>query len=79
MSYIRKVIKIIDGDTFKVNQTVGGTTYIRIAGLDAPEKREPGYDTAVRNLRSRLLGKRVRIDPVGRSYGRIVAEVRVLP
>ena len=34
----RKVQSIIDGDTIKVRRKVRGSQYIRIAGLNAPEK-----------------------------------------
>lgn len=71
----RKVQKIVDGDTFKVRNNVGGSQYIRIAGLNAPEKGEPGYAAAKRALANKIGGKQVTVRPVGRSYGRTVAEV----
>ena len=73
---IRTVRKVIDGDTVRVNKAVRGSSYIRIAGVNAPEKRQRGYQTAKSNLRSRVGGRRVWVRPVGKSYGRTVARVR---
>ena len=74
--YLRKVKKVVDGDTVVVGSPVRGSSYIRLAGKHAPEKRQPGYQTAKSELRSRLGGKRVWVKPVGKSYGRTVAKVR---
>jgi len=74
--FVRKVKKVIDGDTVLVSSPVRGSRYIRLAGVHAPEKGERGYQTAKSNLRSRIGGKRVLIKPVGKSYGRTVAKVR---
>ncbi|MHA1221690.1 MAG: thermonuclease family protein [Candidatus Heimdallarchaeaceae archaeon] len=70
----RKVQEIIDGDTFKVRNRVEGSQYIRIAGINAPEKGQKGYFEAKKKL-SKLKGKTVTIKPKGKSYGRTVAEV----
>lgn len=70
----RKVQKVIDGDTFKVRRRVRGTQFVRIAGLNAPERGKRGYSAAKKKL-SRLEGKVVTIRPVGRSYGRVIATV----
>ena len=70
----RKVQKVLDGDTFKVRKRVGNSQYIRIAGLNAPEKGQKGYMTA-KNRLNRLHGKVVTIRPKGTSYGRTVGEV----
>ena len=73
---MRKVQKVIDGDTVIVSSPVSGSKYIRIAGVDAPEKRQKGYQTAKATLRGKIGGKRIWVTPVGKSYGRIVARVR---
>ena len=70
----RKVQKIVDGDTFKVRRRVRGSQYIRVAGIDAPERGQRGYMTAKRRL-GRIRGKTVTIRPKGRSYGRTVGDV----
>jgi len=74
--FSRKVKRVIDGDTVVVSSPVHGSRYIRLAGKDAPEKRQPGYQAAKSELRSRIGGKRVWVKPVGKSYGRTVAHVR---
>lgn len=70
----RKVQKVVDGDTFKVRKRVGGSQYIRVAGVNAPEKGQRGYGTAKKNL-SKLEGKTVTIRPKAKSYGRTVGDV----
>ena len=70
----RKVQEIIDGDTFKVRRRVKGSQFIRVAGLDAPERGQRGYASAKAKL-NRMKGKVVTIRPKGKSYGRSVAEV----
>lgn len=70
----RKVQKIIDGDTFLVRRRVRGSQYIRVAGLNAPEKGQRGYMQAKRRI-ARLKGHIVTLRPKGKSYGRTVAEV----
>lgn len=71
----RKVQRVIDGDTFKVRRNVAGSQYVRIAGLNAPEKGQQGYASAKRALIRQIGGRTVAIKPVGRSYGRTVAKV----
>ena len=66
--------KIIDGDTFLVRKRVRGSQYIRVAGLNAPEKGQRGYMQAKRRI-ARLKGHIVTLRPKGKSYGRTVAEV----
>lgn len=71
----RKVNRAVDGDTLEVRNKVRGTNFIRIAGMDAPERGERGYYSAKARLNS-LAGKTVTIVPKGRSYNRVVADVR---
>ena len=67
-----RVSKITDGDTF----TLSGTSRrIRIWGLDAPEKDEPGGSLATDVLRDLISGKE--LDCLVRDidrYGRIVGQ-----
>jgi len=74
--FLRKVSKVLDGDTVKINKPVRSSRYIRLAGVHAPEKRQRGYQTAKSNLKSRIGGRRVWVRPVGKSYGRTVARIR---
>ncbi len=71
----RKIKRIIDGDTLIVMNKIRGTNYIRLAGINAPEKGQKGYQAAKARL-SRFIGKTVTIIPKGRSYNRLVADVR---
>lgn len=68
------VTKIIDGDTFETNKG----KRIRIADMDTPEKRQPGYQKAKKALSDLILGKEVAVDPVAKDkYGRTVAKVKI--
>ena len=75
MTIRRKVKRAVDGDTLEVRNRVRGTNYIRIAGTNAPERGQIGYSSAKAKL-NRLKGKVVTLVPKGRSYNRVVAEVR---
>lgn len=72
----RTVKKVIDGDTFVVNRKIGNTNKVRLAGVDAPERYQFGGRAATNKLRGIIGGKIVSIKPVGRSYDRVVAQVR---
>jgi micrococcal nuclease len=69
----RTVTKIIDGDTFKVNRKINGTNYVRLANVDAPERYARGGRTATNILKGMIAGKTITVNPVGRSYNRVVA------
>lgn len=74
---MRKVKKVIDGDTVRVSSSVRGSPYIRLAGKHAPEKGQRGYSTAKSELRSQIGGKKVWVMPVAKDrYGRTVAHIR---
>ncbi len=74
-TYRRKVQRIIDGDTFKVRNRVNDSQFIRIAGLNCPDRGQRGYQGAKQRLSARIGGRTVTIRPKGRSYGRTVADV----
>lgn len=71
----RTVKRIIDGDTFVVSRKVGNSNIIRLANVNAPEKRSYGGRKATNILKGMVGGKKVSLSPVGRSYGRVVAKV----
>ena len=57
-----KVIKVYDGDTITVlDELDGGKFRIRLAGIDAPEKGQPGDKEATAFLTRRLLGEQVSV------------------
>ncbi|KKO02863.1 hypothetical protein LCGC14_0103130 [marine sediment metagenome] len=68
-----KVKKITDGDTFQ--GTRGG--FYRLANVDAPEKRERGYQKAKETLKELIEGEKLIVKVEGTSYGRKVATVRI--
>ena len=72
----RTVKRIIDGDTFVVNRKIGSTNKVRLAGVNAPERNSSGGRKATNQLKGLIGGKPVTIIPRGRSYDRVVADVR---
>ncbi len=61
----------VDGDTLRC-----GREQVRIAGVDTPEKGEPGYSEAKERLRQLTEGKTLRIERRARDrYGRTVGKV----
>jgi len=68
------VTKIIDGDTFETSRR---KRPVRLANVDAPEKRQPGYQQAKAKLAQLIGGKQVTVDTVARDpYRRAVAKVK---
>jgi len=73
----RTVKRVTDGDTFIVNRKIGNTNRVRLSGYNAPEKNQFGSQRATNKLRGLIGGKTVSIIPRAKSYGRIVADVRI--
>ena len=76
MTIYRKVKRVIDGDTFEVYRKVGNTKFVRLAGVNAPELYQKGGRQAAGSLRRLIEGKTITLIPKGRSYDRLVADVR---
>jgi len=75
MARKEKVTKIIDGDTFLTDKRKNP---VRLSDVDAPEKRQPGYQNAKICLKKLILNQEVTIETVARDkYGRSVANVEV--
>lgn len=68
--------RVVDGDTFQTHTKINGSNYVRIAGKNSPEKHQFGGSQATQKLKREIQGKVVTLQPVGRSYGRVVAKVR---
>ena len=69
------VTRVIDGDTFL---TTSRKHAVRLANVDAPEKRAKGGARATQKLKNLIQGKRVEVETVVRdTYGRAVARVKV--
>ncbi|MDP3990626.1 MAG: thermonuclease family protein [archaeon] len=76
MTIKRKVKRVVDGDTFEVFKAVRDSHFIRLAGVNAPEKYQKGGIEATNKLRRLIEGKTVTLVPTGRSYGRLVSDVK---
>lgn len=76
MTIRRTVKRVLDGDTFQTYRKVNGSNYVRIANKNAPEKYQFGGKEATSKLKRQIQGKSVTLQPVGRSYSRVVARVR---
>lgn len=69
------VTRVIDGDTFL---TTSRKHPVRLANVDAPEKRRKGGSKATEQLKRLIQGKKVEVHTVARdAYGRAVANVIV--
>ena len=74
----RKILRAVDGDTLQTRRKISGTNYIRLAGVNAPERGQRGYTSAKDRLDYLTKGRVATIVPKARDrYGRIVADVRV--
>jgi micrococcal nuclease len=60
---IGRAEKLQDGDTLEVCYETG-CTVVRLCGIDAPEPREPGFETSVAGLKKIVGGRSVRCRPV---------------
>lgn len=77
MTIRRTVKRVIDGDTFQTYRKVNGSNYVRLAGVNAPERYQFGGREATQKLKRQIQGKTVTLQPVSRSYSRVVARVRI--
>jgi endonuclease YncB( thermonuclease family) len=76
MTIKRTVKKVIDGDTFITNRKVDGTNRVRLVNYNAPELYQYGGREAKQRLVRNIQGRTLTLQPVGRSYNRVVADVR---
>lgn len=74
MAKNEEVTEVIDGDTFRTSRRKHP---VRLAGVNAPERKEPGGAAATKALEKLIGGKSVDVETVGRSYRRAVAKVKV--
>ena len=68
-----RVEKVQDGDTFQTKRD----RWIRLTNVDVPEKAIRGGAKAKQELGKLIKDKVVTYEPVGTSYARIVAKVKV--
>jgi len=72
-----RVVYVVDGDTFDVLDANRTKHRVRIAGIDAPERRQPFYQESRENLAQALLDRQVIVSWYKRDrYGRLVAKVK---
>lgn len=75
MARKEKVTKITDGDSFLTDKRKNP---VRLANVDTPEKRQPGYQNAKKCLEKLILNQEVSIETIARDkYRRSVAKVKV--
>jgi endonuclease YncB( thermonuclease family) len=73
-----KVVRILDGDTVEVLDANRRTERVRLAGIDAPESKQPFGTQAKRALSSLIAGKIVTVDWHKRDrYDRLVGTLMV--
>jgi endonuclease YncB( thermonuclease family) len=71
-----KVIRIADGDTLTILDSAKQEHRIRLAGIDAPERKQAHYETSRRNLAKLSFGKAVIVEWHKRDvYGQLVGKV----
>jgi endonuclease YncB( thermonuclease family) len=76
MTIRRKVKRVVDKDTFETYTKVNGTNFVRIAGMDGAELHTKLGRQQKDQIKRKIQGKVVTLQPVGRSYNRVVAKVR---
>jgi len=75
-----RVIKVIDGDTITILDSKKRQHRIRLAGIDAPEKKQPFGNASRKQLGDLVGGKNVRVDfDKFDHFRRIVGKVWVFP
>jgi len=75
-----KVVKVADGDTITILDSANQQHRIRLAGIDAPEKRQPYGNASKKRVTELIAGKEVRVEYEKYDrYGRIVGKVWVSP
>src|SRR6266404_2167283 len=62
--YLGRVANVADGDTFTM-EADSGKVRVRICGIDAPERGQPGYGQAAGALAALIEGKTVHCLQVG--------------
>lgn len=72
-STMETVVSVYDGDTF----TTASGKEIRLAGVDAPELKQPKGQECRDALASKIIGKAVQMTRKGKSYTRDVCTVSV--
>ena len=73
-----RVVGVTDGDTITVLDSTNTEHKIRLAGIDAPEKKQPFGKSSKKMLSNWVFGKTVNVDWDKRDrYGRLVGKVMI--
>lgn len=71
-----KVIVVLDGDTVMLARSSGPPVKVHLAGIDAPEKTQPGGMASKKSLAELVLRKQVSVDTRAvDNYGRLIAHL----
>ncbi|MDR2353362.1 MAG: thermonuclease family protein [Deltaproteobacteria bacterium] len=74
--YHGQVERVLDGDTISVLTTDFERIRVRLYGIDAPEKSQPGADESRNSLSNLIMGKNVVVESLDTDrYSRLVALV----
>lgn len=77
---VGRVVGVADGDTVTVLDATKRQHRIRVAGIDAPERGQPGGFRSKESLAALVYGQPVRVESEKRDrYGRIVGKVWTAP
>ncbi len=75
-SIIGRVIKVSDGDTITILDSLKKQHKVRLIGIDAPEKRQAFGKVSKTHLSTLIFGKNVRVEyKKNDRYGRILGKV----
>jgi endonuclease YncB( thermonuclease family) len=78
-SLLGRVVGVTDGDTVTVLDAAKAQHKVRLAGIDAPEKKQPFGERSKENLSRLVFGRDVRVDWHKKDrYGRLVGTVWVV-
>lgn len=73
-----KVLYVSDGDTLLIRTGDGRKEWVRLAGIDAPEKDQPGGQEAKEYLLQRIRNRAVEVDSTDRDhYHRLIGVVKI--
>lgn len=76
--FVGRVVGVLDGDTVDILTTAKEQVRVRLAGIDAPEKRQAFGNAAKRALSDLVYSREVQVDWHKKDrYGRVVGKVLV--
>lgn len=73
-----RVVAVHDGDTITIRTTDDQTVKVRLAGIDAPETKQPFGTRAKQALADMVFGRQVTVGDRGQDrYGRTLGDVQI--